>query len=342
MTSQGSGVVDLRSDTVTRPTPEMRRAMAEAEVGDDGFGEDPTVRALEEAYAARVGKEAGLFVPSGTMANQLAVRVLAPAGSAVVAGRSQHVVAYEAGAAARNAGIQFHALDDGDGLLDPRDVAHALLLAEYHQPAVSLVCVENTHMAAGGVPWPLHALRTLSDVVGAVPLHMDGARLFNAEVATGVDAADMAAVATTVMTCLSKGLCAPVGSVLAGDGAFVAQARVERKRLGGGMRQAGVIAAAGLVALRAMVDRLAEDHARARRLAEAVAERWPEAACDPASVRTNLVVFSPRAADRVVEHLASDGVFADMVAPGVVRLVTHHDVDDEGIERAIVSITKAP
>lgn len=337
-----AAAVDLRSDTVTRPTPEMRRAMADAEVGDDGFGEDPTVRELEEAYATRVGKEAALFVPSGTMANQIAIRVLAVAGTAVVAGRRQHVVAYEAGAAARNAGVQFHTLTDGDGLLRPGDVAEAVGLAAFHQPAVSLVCVENTHMAAGGVPCPPGTLRDLASAAGGLPLHMDGARLFNAEVATGVDASELAQPATTVMSCLSKGLCAPVGSVLASSSDLIERCRVERKRLGGGMRQAGVIAAAGLVALRTMVDRLVEDHVRARRLAEAVAERWPDAACDPERVATNIVVFSPPGAGDVIEHLEAQGVLADLVAPGVVRLVTHHDVDDDAVERAAVAIAKAP
>ena len=335
-------IVDLRSDTVTRPTPEMRRAMAEAEVGDDGYGEDPTVNALEERYASLVGKEAGLYVPSGTMANQIAVRVLGTPGTAVVAGARQHVVAFEAGAAARNAGIQFHTLDDELGILDPPSVSYALSLREYHQPEVSLVCVENTHMASGGVPWPLDVLAALVAAAPGVPVHMDGARLFNAAVATGVSPAVAAGPATTVMSCLSKGLCAPVGSVLAGPAAVIEQGRVERKRLGGAMRQAGIIAAAGLVALCSMVDRLAEDHRRARRLAEAVAERWPASGLDPEAVRTNLVVFPSDRPVALVDHLASHGVLAGLLAPGVVRLVTHHDVDDAGIERALVAIAKAP
>ncbi len=335
-------LVDLRSDTVTRPTPEMRRAMAEAEVGDDGYGEDPTVAALEEAYAGLVGKEAALYVPSGTMANQIAVRVLARPGTAVVAGARQHVVAFEAGAAARNAGVQFHTLDDGAGVLDPAAVAYAAELEAYHQPEVSLVCVENTHMAAGGVPWSLGELAAVAAAAPGVPVHMDGARLFNAAVAAGTSPAASAAVATTVMSCLSKGLCAPVGSVLAGPADVIEQGRVERKRLGGAMRQAGVIAAAGLVALRSMVDRLAEDHARARRLAEAVADRWPAAGCDPDRVLTNLVVFSPDHPEALLDHLASHGVLAGMLAPGVVRLATHYDVHDDGLERALVAIAKAP
>src|SRR3984957_3272790 len=246
-------VVDLRSDTVTRPTPAMRRAMADAVVGDDDYGEDPTVRQLEETFAARVGKPAALFVPSGIMANQIALRVLSRPGTAVVAGARQHVVAYELGAAARNAGVQFAALDDGDGMLAAGDVARALEAAEYHQPAVSLVSIEHTHMAASGAPWSMDRLQAVAAAAGAVPIHMDGARLFNAEAATGTAAAEWAAPATTVMCCLSKGLCAPVGSLLAGPGDVIAEARLARKRLGGGMRQAGVLAAPGLVGLQAMI-----------------------------------------------------------------------------------------
>jgi threonine aldolase len=320
----------------------MRKAMADAEVGDDGFGEDPTVAALEELYAERVGKDAAVFVPSGTMANQIAVRVLARPGSAVVAGRRQHVVAYEAGAAARNASVQFHVTPDADGIVQPEDVVHATALAEYHQPAVSLVCIENTHMAAGGIPWTLGQLDALSAAAGSIPVHIDGARLFNAEVATGVAACTLASRATTVMSCLSKGLCAPVGSVLAGPGPVIEAGRVERKRLGGAMRQAGIIAAAGIVALRTMVERLAEDHRRAQRLAEAVAGRWPDAGLSPERVATNLVVFRPPDALTVVGHLGAHGILADMTEPGAVRLVTHHDVDDEGIERAVLAISKAP
>jgi threonine aldolase len=340
--TSSSNLVDLRSDTVTRPTPAMRRAMAEAEVGDDGYHEDPTVNELEEAYAARVGKEAALYVPSGTMANQIAVRVQTSPGAIVVAGRSQHVVAFEAGAAARNASVQLSIVDDEAGALGAADVADAIELGRFRRPAVSLVCTENTHMASGGMPWTIDALRAVADSAGPVPVHMDGARLFNAEVATGVGAAEMAAYATTVMSCLSKGLCAPVGSVLAGPADMIGEGRVERKRLGGAMRQAGVIAAAGLVALRTMVDRLVEDHRRARRLAEAVAERWPDAGCDPDRVQTNLVVFRSSGSQALVDHLASHGVLAGMLSPGVVRLMTHHDVDDEGIERALLAISKAP
>jgi threonine aldolase len=338
------GLVDLRSDTVTRPTPDMRRAMAEAEVGDDLYGEDPTVNALQEAYAERVGKEAALYVPSGTMANQIALRVLAPAGSVVIAGRRQHVVVYEAGAAARNAGVQFHLVDDEDGTFGPQDVAWAVEAAEHHHPRPALVCVENTHMPADGAPWPLDRLQAVADEAAAagLPVHLDGARLFNAEVATGVPAARYATCATTVMSCVSKGLCAPVGSVLAGPGDVMEAARLERARLGGQMRQAGVIAAAGLVALRTMVERLADDHRRARRLAEAVAERWPDAGCDPGRIQTNCVTFAHPDATALLAHLGSEGVLAATIAPATVRLMTHHDVDDGDVERAAKALAASP
>jgi threonine aldolase len=335
-------VVDLRSDTVTRPTAAMRRAMADAEVGDDDYGEDPTVRALEEAFAMRLGKPAALFVPSGVMANQIAVRVLTAPGTAVVAGSRQHVVAYEFGAAACNSGIQFIALDDEDGMLDADQVRWARRAAEHHQPVVSLVSIENTHMAASGAPWTTDRLQAVVDAAGPVPVHMDGARLFNAEVATGIAASDWAAPTTTVMCCLSKGLCAPVGSLLAGSDDVITVARLARKRLGGGMRQAGVLAAPGLLALRDMVGRLQEDHARAARLADAVAEHWPGCGLDPATVRTNIVAFTHAEPDKLLAHLEDRGVLAHAIAPGTVRFVTHHDVDDAGVMRAIAALRDAP
>ncbi len=338
------GLVDLRSDTVTRPTPQMRQAMAEAEVGDDLYGEDPTVNALEEAFAERVGKPAALFVPSGTMGNQLALRVLAPAGTLVVAGLREHVVVYEYCAAARNAGVQFHLVDDSDGTIDPRAITDAVVAAGHHHPRPSLVCVENTHMRANGAPWPLARLQAVSEAAqtAGLPVHLDGARLFNAEVATGVPAATLAACATTVMCCLSKGLCAPVGSLLAGSEDVIAEARSERARLGGQMRQAGVIAAAGLVALRSMVSRLAQDHGRANRLARAVADRWPDAGCDPDQIQTNCVTFVHPEPQLVLGHLRSRGILASTIAPGTVRLMTHRDVDEAGVRRAVRALASAP
>jgi threonine aldolase len=337
-----SGPVDLRSDTVTRPTPAMRDAMAKAEVGDDVYGEDPTVNALQEAFAARVGKPGALFVPSGTMGNQLALRLLAAPGSWVVAGARQHVVIYEAGAGPLNAGVQFHPVSDDDGVLDPKDVAWAIDAGHHHYPRVGAVCIENTHMPADGAPWTLEQLDALTGAAAGLPVHMDGARLFNAEVASGVPAADFSSRAVTVMCCLSKGLAAPVGSMLAGPVDLITEARLERQRLGGGMRQAGVIAAAGLVALDTMVDRLADDHRRARRLAEGVADAFPDGGCRPDRVRTNIVTFRHPDDRALLAHLRDEGVLAGTIAPGVVRLVTHNDVDDDGVERALKALASAP
>lgn len=332
-------LVDLRSDTVTRPSREMRAAMASADVGDDAYGEDPTVRALEEAFAERVGKEASLFVCSGLMGNQVALRCLAAAGTVVVAGRRQHVVAYEKGAAARNAGVQFHTVADPYGHFTPEDVTFAVDSSEHHQPQVSLVCAEDTHMASGGRPWPKGDLDRIADAAGIIPLHLDGARLFNAEVATGVPASSRAAAAVTVMCCLSKGLGAPVGSLLAGPAAVIERARHERAVLGGAMRQSGILAAAGLVAL-GNVERLADDHRRAETLAGAVMERWPEGDCDVPA--TNIVTFGHPLSERFLAHMRAYGVLVGTIGPARVRMVTHLDVDDAGVERACAAVACAP
>jgi threonine aldolase len=235
-------------------------------------------------------------------------------------------------------------LDDTDGTLDPEEVRRAALGHESHLPRATMVAVEDTHMAAGGTLWPAARLLALGHQARTLGLamHLDGARLWHAEVATGVPVSTLAEAATTVTCCLSKGLGAPVGSLLAGRGGDMASARRERRRLGGGMRQAGVIAAAGLVALSTMVARLADDHARAARLAEVVADRWPDIGFDPASVTTNVVIFRPPDPAVVLAHLAAQGVLAGMVAPGAVRLVTHFDVDDSGIDRACRALAGAP
>jgi threonine aldolase len=316
--------------------------MADAVVGDDCYGEDPSVNALQEAFADRVGKEASLYVPSGTMANQLALVVLSAPGTAVVAGARQHVVRYERGGAARNASVQFHPVDDEDGTFTAGDVTSLIEAARYHVVRPSLVCVENSHMASGGRVWELGCLETVARAAGELPLHIDGARLFNAEAATGTPAASYAGSATTVQCCMSKGLGAPVGSLLAGPKDVIDAAREERARLGGAMRQAGVIAAAALVALTEMTARLVEDHSRARRLAEAVVQRWGEAICNLGSVMTNIVLFEHPDPLSLVAHMESQGVRVGMVGPGVVRMVTHHDVDDEGVKRAIETIRTTP
>jgi threonine aldolase len=333
-------VVDLRSDTVTRPTPAMRRAMADAEVGDDGFGDDPTVNRLQEVFADLTGKEAALFLPSGTMANQVALRVLAPPGSLVVAGRRQHVVTHEGGAFGLNQLAQLQTVDDGDGTIDPAELVHLAEGARHRWPPPGAVCVENTHLASGGRPWPLDRLLEVADA--GVPIHLDGARLFNASVASDVRVADYSAPATLVTACLSKGLAAPAGSLLAGPADLMARARLERKRLGGGMRQVGILAAAGLVALDTMVDRLADDHVRARALASAVAERWPKAGCDPDAVETNVVLFHHDDPVALLGWLAGEGVGAVTLGPRLVRLTTHADVDDAGLALAIDAIRRAP
>lgn len=324
--------VDLRSDTVTQPTPAMREAMANAVVGDDGYSEDPTINELEQRFAELVDKEAAVFVVSGVMANQIALRVLARPGDVIVAGRSQHLVSFEMGAAARNSSVQFATVDDTNGSLELADVLELIDAEGDHQPHVSMVTVENTHMLSGGTPWDVEDLRRLAGAIGERSLHLDGARLFNAVVATGTSAAAYSAPATTVMTCLSKGLCAPVGSLLAGPASVMAQARVERKRLGGAMRQAGFLAAAGLVALDTMVERLSEDHARARRLAELFAASFPESNYDPTTCRTNIVSFNHPQARQIVEELSNLGVDGGTVAPKRARFVTHAGVSDDDVD----------
>jgi len=323
--------VDLRSDTVTQPTPAMREAMLHARVGDVGYDEDPSVNELESRFAALVGKEKAVFVPSGVMANQIAVRVLTEPGDLIVAGRRQHVVSFEMGASARNSSVQFLTVDDSSGVLSVRDVLDGIDAEIDHQPHVALVAIENTHMPSGGTPWELRDVVALKDAVGDVPLYLDGARLFNAVVATGTSAADYAQHVDVLMTCLSKGLCAPVGSLLAGSRELMALATIERKRLGGTMRQAGFLAAAGLVALDTMIDRLADDHARARELAHAFAEALPATTYDPSTCRTNVVAFDHPEARKLVAHLEERGVRGGTIGPRRVRFVTHAGVSDEDV-----------
>ena len=339
MSSNGEWI-DLRSDTVTRPTPEMRAAMAAADVGDDEYGEDPTVNRLQELAAARLGKEAALFVPSGTMANQLALRVLGRSGTEVLCAERAHVYRYENAATARNAGVQLHPLPDADGLLDPLTIESAAADQHNHLSPISALAIENTHMPASGRPWPLAAVQAVVDAAtrNGFAVHCDGARIWNASIALGVPAAELVAGCDTVMFCVSKGLSAPVGSLLCGTAAVIAEARAERSRLGGGMRQAGVIAAAGVVAIETMVERLADDHARARRLADALAERFP-GSVDPEAVQTNIVCApADRLPDKIVERLADHGVRCGPIDARTVRFVTHNDVDDDCIKRTIAAL----
>jgi threonine aldolase len=335
-------VVDLRSDTVTQPTPEMRAAMADAVVGDDGYHEDPTVSALERRFAGLVGKESAIFVPSGTMANQIALRCLTSPGDLVLAGSRQHIVLYELGASAANASVQIHCLDDAHGRLDPEEIRTVRDGVDHVLPTATALFLENSHMASGGRAATPEELAEVLRAASGLRIHLDGARLFNAQVATGRPAADLAASAETVMACLSKGLCCPVGSLLAGPAELMERGRLHRKRLGGAMRQAGILAAAGLVALDQMVDRLADDHARAGLLRSAAADRWPEQAEAISLQHTNMVVFVHPDPPSLLGHLSEAGVLGDTLAPGVVRLVTHHDVDDAGAERAALALRSAP
>lgn len=341
MTAEAA-VVDLRSDTVTRPTAEMRAAMASAEVGDDAYGEDPTVNRLESLAAALLGKEAALYVPSGTMANQLALRVLSSPGTEVLVPSGAHVYRYERAAAPVNSGVQLHALADPEGLVTAEQVDLACQGSAHHLPTVSLVWIENTHMPAHGRPWSADEVGAVARVARdhGLPVYCDGARIWNAAIALAVSPALLVAECDAVMFCLSKGLGAPVGSLLCGSRLLIAEARAHRQRFGGGMRQAGVIAAAGIVALETMVERLADDHARARRLAEAIAARFP-AAVDPAAVRTNIVCCPIRTLpDRTLERLGAAGILAGTLDPSTFRFVVHKDVDDDGIERACAAIAE--
>jgi threonine aldolase len=323
-------MIDLRSDTVTRPTEAMRRAMAGAEVGDDVYGEDPTVRALEERVAGMFGHEAALFTPTGSMANVLAVRGLVAPGQEVLCESSAHIARAELGAHGAVGGVTMRTWLSPDGRL-PLDLVQQLFapdMGPFFVPTAA-VSVENTHNFAGGAVVPveqLQALRAWADSVGT-RVHMDGARLWNAHVATGTPLEEYGAVADVLAVCLSKGLGAPVGSLVVGPADLVAEARVWRKRLGGGMRQAGVLAAAGLHALDHHLERLADDHEHARLLAQACG-------VDPAGVDTNIVVVPHDDAAGFVARAAEAGVRVGAVGPRTVRLVTHLDVDRTAAERA--------
>ena len=334
--------IDLRSDTMTRPTPAMRRAMAEAEVGDDVWREDPTTRRLEAAVAERFGREAAMFVPSGTMGNQVCLRVAAAAGTELLCGEDNHVVWYESGAAAALSGIQVHTIPTERGRLRAANVAPRLRSAIYGAPT-SAVAVEQTHNRGGGTITPLDDLVALHELTGqaGVHLHCDGARIWNAAVATGIDLADWGAAVDSLSVCFSKGLAAPVGSAVVGDADFVERARRARQQLGGGMRQVGVLAAAAQVAIDTMVERLADDHANAAALAATVGAAVP-GAVDPAQVETNIVMLDARAfgtdAPGLAARLAERGVGALPVDPAQVRLVFHWEVDAGAAARAAAAV----
>jgi threonine aldolase len=337
-------MIDLRSDTVTKPTDEMRKAMYTAEVGDDVYGEDPTVRELEETAAEVLGKEAALFVTSGTQGNQIAVLTHCRPGQELLLEEESHIFYYESGAVAALAGVQTRTIPGHRGAMDPHNVLNAIRTEDIHYPETGLICLENTHNRAGGAVIPVENMEAIYSIAQAnkVPVHLDGARLFNAAAAAGVDVKEFAKNTDTVQICLSKGLGAPVGSIIAGDARFIKTARKWRKRLGGGMRQVGVIAAPGLIALTKMKDRLGEDQWNARVLAEAIESipgmklaRQPE---------TNIVVADVEGlditSDVFVERLRSEGVISGTFGPTFVRFVTHYDVNEDQIQRAIEAIAK--
>jgi threonine aldolase len=330
--------IDLRSDTVTLPTPAMRTAIAQAEVGDDVFGEDPTVRRLEAATAAVLGKEAALFVPSGTMANQVAIRTHTEPGDELLVEANAHIYYYEAGAPAALSGVLCRCLSGRRGQFDGADVEAALRPADPHFPRTRLVCIENTHNRGGGSVWPLDRILEVAAVAKAhsLRLHLDGARLWNAAAATGVSESAYAAPFDSVTVCFSKGLGAPVGSALAGSAALIERARRFRKMFGGGMRQAGILAAAALHALEHHRTRLAEDHSNARALAAGL-RQLPGIDLDPDGPETNLVMFrvSGRPAPALVRALDAAGVRVLATGPATIRAVTHLNVSRADIDRAL-------
>ena len=332
-----TAIIDLRSDTVTKPTRPMREAMANAEVGDDVYGEDPTVKRLQESVAEILGKERALFVPSGTMGNQLSILGWCRRGDEVIAGEGAHSVWYESGAGAAIAGVQF-ATAGSTGLFTPDEMEAAIKPSGFHYPRTSLVCVEDTHNRAGGRVWPLAQLHAVADRAHARGLkaHLDGARLWNASIASGVSPAERAKPFDSVTVCLSKGLGAPVGSVLCGGRDFIELAHRHRKMLGAGMRQVGVLAAAGLYALEHHRARLADDHAHARAFAETLlAAGDPRVSVDLAGVETNIVnVDLGVEADVVVARARERGLLVNAIRARRIRAVTHLDVDATAVARA--------
>ncbi len=337
-----NGFVDLRSDTVTVPTKEMRRAMSDAEVGDDCYGEDPTVNRLQELASEILGCEAALFVPTGTMANQIGLKVLSSPGGEVICESDCHFIHFESGASAVLSQVQLRGLPGSLGVLDAAQVGAALRPDDPFQPRTVLVCTENTHNGAGGTIWSLERVTEVASVAhdAGVPVYCDGARLFNACVASETAPREYAAPCDLISISLYKGLAAPMGSLLCGGRDLIEQAWLYRRIFGGALRQAGVVAAAGIISLERMIERLADDHANARRLAEGLAQVAPPGTVLVERVQTNMVIFDASAAGldcgRVISALRDEGVLAGLNLPGpVVRFVTHLDVDRAGVDQAI-------
>ncbi len=330
--------VDFRSDTVTHPTPEMRRAMAAAEVGDDVFGDDPTLNRLEEIAAQRLGKEAAVFVASGTMGNLVSILAHAQRGDEVILGNKAHIFRSEAAGVSALGGVSYHTVpNDSVGMLDPDDVLNAIRPDDVHMPNTAVVALENTHNGCGGAVLTPEQIKTIADVAHGrdIPLHIDGARIFNAAVALEAPVAELVREADSVTFCLSKGLSCPIGSIICGSREFIGEARRWRKMVGGSMRQVGIIAAAGIVALETMVERLAEDHANARKRARGLSE-IPGISIDPDSLPTNLVFFEGERDDR--EELARKLNERGIRGGGQRRLwryVTHYGITSDDIDYAL-------
>jgi len=339
-----SKVVDLRSDTVTKPTQKMREAMMNAAVGDDCYGEDPTVNALEKLAAEKLGKEAAMYVPTGTMGNTAAIMTHVRAGDAVVMEPECHIYYYEMGNVSSLVGA-LPILIQGEGGCPDVDMVEKMLHETRHRPPITLICLENTHNRAGGRVVSVEKMKAIHNLARKfdVPVHLDGARVFNAATALGVDVREIVKYVDSVMFCLSKGLSAPIGSMLVGTADFIQKARIARTRLGGGMRQAGVIAAAGLVALQEMIGRLGEDHENARILAEGLA-KIEGVNIDLANVDTNMVIIDTKPlrmkAAEIADKLSDQNVKVSVYGMYTIRLVTNKDVDRDGIFLAIVSFEK--
>jgi len=332
-------MIDLRSDTVTKPTPGMRQAMANAEVGDDVYGEDPTVNRLEAMAAGLLGKEAGLFVPTGVMGNQLCLRLHTQPGDEVIVEGSAHLIRYEGGSASSMSGVQLCCVSGTRGLLSPEAVAKAIRRPDLHTPSTTLLCLEQTHNVGGGSVYSLETIERIAGIARQhdVALHLDGARLFHAVVKTGVDAAEYAKVFDTVSFCLSKGLGAPVGSIVVSDAARIQKLRRLRKIFGGGMRQVGILAAAGIYALDHHIARLAEDHEHARQLA-ILLQAIPGIEIDVDAVETNIMMFqvpcSAKTTDMILAECREAGVLLNAIGDRAFRVVTHLDVSGDDMDTA--------
>ena len=332
-------IVDLRSDTVTKPTLEMRQAMFDADVGDDVYGEDPTVNALEMLAAERMGKEAGVFVSSGTMGNLVSGLTHCQRGDEVLLGTKSHILMYEVASLAAFGGVQTRSVpNDAGGMLDPNDIEFAIRPDNDHQPRTGMVAIENTHNRCGGAVLDTRYIDAIGDLAHRheAAFHIDGARIFNAAVALQTSPSELVRSADTVTFCLSKGLSCPVGSIVCGNTETITRVRKNRKMLGGGMRQAGILAAAGIVALNTMVDRLAEDHETAKRLAKGLSA-LPGIGLDPETIQTNIVIFEvkDRSVPELLEELKSGGVLASCPEQGKIRMVTHYGITAEHIEEAL-------